>query len=261
MPYKRKICGIYQIETPNGSRYVGSSTNILGRWAEHRMHLRRGTHHSTRLQAAYDKHGDKLTFSVIEECDVSHINDREQFHITDRAAELNTTPFVSNVWANEDTRAKLMAVYDSPEWREARRKIASESKTRWVPVVCSDGREFKNTADAARAFGLRNSGMKRLAETQHLGKLGVRFRLASEPWREIPLRKSKEKPPSKNGGRVPVIGTCVHTGMVLSFPSQRDAGRFVHPSGSKRTSAQIVRACVGRRPTAYGFSWRYANAA
>ena len=63
MPYAKKICGIYKIFTPSGNCYVGSSYNIFGRLAEHRMHLKNGTHHSSRLQAAWDKHGGRLTES------------------------------------------------------------------------------------------------------------------------------------------------------------------------------------------------------
>jgi len=97
MPYAKKVCGIYSISTPNGSTYVGSSTNVCHRWSEHRCHLKRGTHHSERLQKAYEKHGDELIYSVIEECSRELLNDREQFHINRLGAVLNTSQFVENM--------------------------------------------------------------------------------------------------------------------------------------------------------------------
>ena len=52
--------GIYEIlNTVNGKRYIGSAVYIVGRFARHRMHLRRGTHHSVHLQRAWNKHGEE----------------------------------------------------------------------------------------------------------------------------------------------------------------------------------------------------------
>lgn len=51
--------GIYEIvNTINGKRYVGSAVTIRGRFAVHRMMLRRGEHHSPKLQRSWDKHGE-----------------------------------------------------------------------------------------------------------------------------------------------------------------------------------------------------------
>lgn len=41
----------------NGKRYVGSSVNISDRCYEHKRLLKHGTHHSQKLQNAWDKHG------------------------------------------------------------------------------------------------------------------------------------------------------------------------------------------------------------
>lgn len=61
--------GIYAItNTFNGKVYVGSAVNIASRWREHLSQLKRGIHHSTRLQAAWNKYGeDAFVFSVLEE--------------------------------------------------------------------------------------------------------------------------------------------------------------------------------------------------
>lgn len=51
--------GIYEIvNTINGKRYVGSAVTIRGRFNVHRMLLRRGRHHSPKLQRSWDKHGE-----------------------------------------------------------------------------------------------------------------------------------------------------------------------------------------------------------
>ena len=78
MPYKHRICGVYVITTPNGSQYIGSSINVKHRWVEHKSSLRSQSHRSERLQAAWNKHGDRLSFSMLELCDHLSLNDKEQ---------------------------------------------------------------------------------------------------------------------------------------------------------------------------------------
>ena len=123
---------------------------------------------------------------MLEECQPSELNVREQEWINRLKPELNTSEFVANVWLNESTRSKFRAVHQSPAWRAERARIAAESPTRWVAVDCSDGRSFKNMADAARAFGIRVAGVRHLIATQRAGRLGVRFKLASDEWRDVP---------------------------------------------------------------------------
>ncbi len=185
MSNRNTRCGIYAITTPNGTQYIGSSIKIERRWHEHRSTLRHGKHHSDRLQAAWAKHGNALRFEVLEECAEHELNAREQAWIDRLRPELNASVFVQNVWLNESTRAKFRAIHESPEWCTERARIAAESPTCWVAVDCSDGRSFKNMADAARAFGVRIPGIRRLVQTQRIGRLGVRFKLAGDQWREV----------------------------------------------------------------------------
>lgn len=60
--------GIYAItNTVNGKVYVGSAVNIASRWRAHLSQLRRGTHHSGHLQAAWIKYGETaFSFTVLE---------------------------------------------------------------------------------------------------------------------------------------------------------------------------------------------------
>lgn len=51
--------GIYQItNTATGKAYVGSAASFRARFATHRHGLRTGTHHSSKLQHAWDKYGE-----------------------------------------------------------------------------------------------------------------------------------------------------------------------------------------------------------
>ena len=59
--------GVYQIiNTVNNKRYIGSAVDLRKRENEHFAHLRRGAHHSSYLQRAYNKHGrDAFHFEVL----------------------------------------------------------------------------------------------------------------------------------------------------------------------------------------------------
>ena len=54
----RGSAGVYAVHTPDGS-YIGRSGDVRTRWTGHLCSLRAGRHHSVRLQAAFDQHGEQ----------------------------------------------------------------------------------------------------------------------------------------------------------------------------------------------------------
>lgn len=73
--------GIYAIQRKDSDeRYIGSAVNIGRRWSTHRHALRRGKHHSPRMQNVWNKHGeDVLEFVVLEAVeDKANLIEREQ---------------------------------------------------------------------------------------------------------------------------------------------------------------------------------------
>ena len=78
------IAGIYQIQhVRSGKTYVGSAVNIESRWGGHIRRLRNGTHHSAKLQNAWNKYGSEaFTFTVLEFVeDAKLLIEREQYWI------------------------------------------------------------------------------------------------------------------------------------------------------------------------------------
>lgn len=75
--------GIYEIlNTTDGERYIGSAVDIARRWKQHRIHLRRGSHHSPYLQRAWSKHGaEAFRFTVVETCSAAALLPREQHYL------------------------------------------------------------------------------------------------------------------------------------------------------------------------------------
>lgn len=112
--------GIYAItHVASGRQYIGSAVYLPSRWAQHRMDLRRGTHHSRHLQRAWAKYGpDAFTFAVLEYVpDRTMLVEREQFYIDQRFQakgwhEFNMAPRAGStlgVTLSPETRAKLSA--------------------------------------------------------------------------------------------------------------------------------------------------------
>lgn len=68
-----KISGVYTItHTRSGKQYVGSSLNIQKRFIAHRCYLRKGNHHSPKLQNAWNKYGEEaFRFDVLERIEVN----------------------------------------------------------------------------------------------------------------------------------------------------------------------------------------------
>lgn len=110
-------CGIYKIEhCVSGRVYIGSAVNIRRRWHLHRYYLRRGKHHSSKLQRAWNKHGeDEFRFEIIFTCEPHLLLQEEQRILDDTDAArsgFNCNPNAAN-WLgrthSKESRAKMSA--------------------------------------------------------------------------------------------------------------------------------------------------------
>lgn len=75
--------GVYQIRCQiTGKRYVGSATVFHRRWSLHKFFLRKGAHHSLKLQRAWKKYGEEaFVFEVLENCEKKDLLLKEQYWI------------------------------------------------------------------------------------------------------------------------------------------------------------------------------------
>ena len=79
-----KFIGIYQIQSKAKPEriYIGSAANINNRWRQHLHYLRKGDHHSIKLQRHYHKYGEiDLQFSILLGCDKFDLIKIEQYFI------------------------------------------------------------------------------------------------------------------------------------------------------------------------------------
>lgn len=78
-----KMIGIYKIENlVNGKVYIGQSINIEQRWYNHIHELDENRHCNSYLQNSWNKYGkEKFKFSIIEECLINEIDEKEIYWI------------------------------------------------------------------------------------------------------------------------------------------------------------------------------------
>lgn len=108
------ICGIYSIRNKiNHKIYIGSSHDIKLRWKTHIYHLNKGTIQcNDYLLKQWKKYGkDNFEFKIIEECDESILEDREnywmqQYKSMDRKYGYNLKE-AFNGRLSEDTKIKI----------------------------------------------------------------------------------------------------------------------------------------------------------
>ncbi len=138
-----KNSGIYKIQNQvNGKVYVGSAVNFRQRFFSHLSELRRGIHHSPKLQQAWLKHGENaFKFEIIEK--VSNKEDlikREQYWIDNLKAanrdNYNISPTAYSMLGFKQSEESKKKISESrtgiiPQWSnpEARSRHISEART------------------------------------------------------------------------------------------------------------------------------------
>jgi group I intron endonuclease len=148
---RKGVCGIYKIENiAKGKSYVGSSVNVGSRWKAHLKQLETESHHSQKLQRAWNKYGkSSFEFSIIEECapEKSIMLEREQYRMDTLDAVnagYNVCRFAGNCLGTKRTaeqRVKMSnAQYGNQKWlgkkhsQESKDKL-SESRKKISDVI------------------------------------------------------------------------------------------------------------------------------
>jgi group I intron endonuclease len=106
-----KLTGIYQIQSKLKPEriYIGSASDIFGRWCVHTYDLRRGKHHSPKLQRHYNKYGIvDLQLSILICCDKDDLIKTEQFFIDSYKPYFNVCEFAANRLGIKHTEASKL---------------------------------------------------------------------------------------------------------------------------------------------------------
>jgi group I intron endonuclease len=146
-----QVSGVYAItHLLSGRSYIGSSRDIISRWAGHQNQLKANTHHSSYLQKAWNKYGSKaFCFVVLEPCAEAIRVQREQFWIdqiqaANREFGFNLSPMAHAACPGEEGRLNIA---------ESNRR---RTGTPWVPKDKDGWREKISAARSGKKYGKRD---------------------------------------------------------------------------------------------------------
>lgn len=94
-----EISGIYQIKSSIKPEriYIGSSVDVSKRWKDHTYELRKGTHHSQKLQNHFNKYGESdLQYSLLAGSEKEDLIKMEQYFIDLYKPYFNIAPNAGN---------------------------------------------------------------------------------------------------------------------------------------------------------------------
>lgn len=162
---------IYCIISPSGKMYIGSAVDYKKRWRDHAYELRRGTHHSKKLQNAWNKYGS-LKYEILEYViEQSKLLEREQYYI-----DFHDT-FVSGYNMTPDSRSGYGRSH-SNETKELLRQInlqpsvrAAHSARHKGKVVSAETREKQAAAKRGRQHSEETKAKMRESRLRNLGRL------------------------------------------------------------------------------------------
>jgi len=174
-PEKGIKSGVYRIKNMRtGDFYIGSSKSLHSRKTDHFKNLKKGAHHCSKLQEAYDFEVDKSVFQyqIFIYCKPEDRIKFEQGCIDSMNPEYNTARHAGSgkgLNHSEETKKKLREIrasqFQAPgEWEQICKKISNTLTG--VPKTES---HKKAAADSRRGRNLSPEHRKKLSES-HIGK-------------------------------------------------------------------------------------------
>ncbi len=158
--------GIYKItNTINNKYYIGSAINFKRRCIQHKSKLKTKTHHSIKLQNAYNKYGDDVfIYEIIEECEKEILIKQEQYYIDTLKPYYNINKIAGSSLGrktSDETKEKLRKINIGKTLSiEHKLKISESNKGK----KRSD--ETKNNMSISQKLSLYRVGRKTSDETK-----------------------------------------------------------------------------------------------
>lgn len=253
-------CGIYAIISPSGRRYIGQAQSIRQRWYEHKRLLNAGKHRCTPLQKAWKKYGeDAFTFSKIAIVPVEQLNAREQEQFDsyviagDRRSLYNASlcveATVRGIKHAASAKAKMAAAKSGNKNPMFGRTHSEESRAKMMEFFRINGHPFK---------GRRLEIEERLKISAR--QTGDKNHQWGKPHNEDTRKKIAASLLGRFSGADSSVAravVCIETGQI--FPTVSSAEKWLCAHTQSNTRKGIGAVCLGKRQSAGGLRWRYAE--
>lgn len=195
-----KISGIYKIQSIVRPQryYIGSSLNIHRRWREHYRQLKKGIHHSVKLQNHFNKYGESdLQFSILLGCEEEVLLSNEQYFLDANITYFNNCKIAGNTLGlklSEESKQKMRKPkaeetklkMRKPKSEETRKKM-SESKRGKKRIPFTED-HCKNMSNGKKGNIPWNKGKHPSNETRELQR---KSHIGQSPWNKG-LKRKKE---------------------------------------------------------------------
>ena len=140
-----KIIGVYKItNTVTGDFYIGSSKNIKHRWIEHKCKYTWNRRQNNPMYLDMQKYGtDKFDFQILEEVEVTHLKEKEQWFIE------KLKPTYNSIRANG---------WDFERYKKTQKKYNKEYQNKYYNQLCYYNSEMLTLSALVTRF--RRAGIK-----------------------------------------------------------------------------------------------------
>lgn len=192
--------GIYKIEYDGCCAYVGCARDIQRRFSQHRSTLKRGTHRNYLLQRVWDKHGDVLSYILVEEVlDQGNLASREQHYIDTLRPWANISDARGSHPHTEETKLKMRGRVVSKDTRDklSRAHAGKPNGRKGIKTGVTPSTSFKPGSipwnkDTTGATTAWNKGVKLAPE--HRAALSAAKKGKARPDIAEKLRGKKQSP-------------------------------------------------------------------
>ena len=226
------MTGIYIITNLiNGKRYIGQSINIKRRFWDHRCISHESNIH---LKNALIKYGrENFKYEILEECDVSNLDEREIFYISKLKPEYNISSGGQRaVNKHSESTKKIISQKSKKQWEN----MSEETKQKIINNLTGPKEGHKVSEKTKEKLRMINLGKKQSPETISKRK-------------ETIIRMKENGYVQTNASHKKKV-VCVETGQV--FESVKSAAEFIgcHPSG-------VTSVLKKRQRTVKGYRFEY----
>jgi group I intron endonuclease len=254
----------------NGKKYIGSAFVFTRRKNKHLSELRRGVHHSSILQNAWNKYGeDNFEFQILEEIDEKQILiEREQWWLDNSEREYNICPIAGNCERRKHTEESKRKIGEYNKTKrvfteETRKKISDSKKgikrdsSKWKNKKTGRScyeydkngifiKEWSSIIEVCHHYSVSESTIRSVITTNYLFNKSKRFSFDKKDFLDVETFKRKEKR---------VLQFDLNGDLIREWDSIKE---IVIHLGLK-TPTTISNCLNGLSKTAKGFIWKYKN--